>query len=260
MWNKENPKKMIAYREIDSNYIVLQNNGQIHRVNNTNLQLFDVKKIESDIITTSMDHVNLFLFSPTIAFLENHSVLNKIKIVDEIENRARSSFTSYDSFNHSIQEIICSGTDYLQDPYPVDTLIQSTPYPLTIQILADDLHIHEKMLLTHTFTSFTLCFDLIFNKKNPENSKIDFQEVRAAKRDLQKWNIDLRLFMSIQLMDSEEIEETIQLCLDHKLPRPQILETHPIGKALSHSHIILQKEYLSLLENITHQNHTALII
>ncbi|SDY17578.1 hypothetical protein [Thermoactinomyces sp. DSM 45892] len=260
MWNKENPKKIIAYREIDSHYIVLQNNGQIHKVNNTNLQLLGVKKVESDIITTRIDHVNLFLFSPTIAFLENHFVLDKIKIVDEMENRARPSFTSYDSFNHSIQEIICSGTDHFHDPDPINTLIQSTPYPLTIQILVDDLHIHEDMLLTHTFTSFTLCFDLIFNQKKTKNGKIDFSGIRAVKRDLQKWNIDLRLFMSIQLMDSQEIEETIQLCLDHRLPRPQILETHPIGKALSHSHIILQKEYLSLLESITNQNHTTSII
>ncbi|MDQ0416176.1 hypothetical protein J2Z48_000334 [Croceifilum oryzae] len=180
--------------------------------------------------------------------------------MDEGEDGVRPSFESYYSFNHSIQEIICSGTDYLHDPYPIDTLIQSTPYPLTIQILMDDLQIHENKLFTHTFTSFPLYFDLIFNQKNHESHKIDFQEIRTVKRDLQKLNIDLRLFMSIQLMDSQQIEETIQLCLDHKLPRPQILETHPIGKALSQSDIILQKEYLSLLESITHQNNTALII
>ncbi|TCP67300.1 hypothetical protein [Baia soyae] len=260
MWNKGNPKKIIAYREIDSNYVILQNNGQIHMVNSTNLQLFDAKKVESDIITTAMNHVNLFLFSPTVAFLENHSVLDKPKVVGEMETEVRPSFESYASFNHSIQEIICSGADYLHDPDSIDTLIQSTPYPLTIQILVDDLQIHENMLFTPVFNSFTLCFDLIFNRKNHKKGMIDFQEIRSVKRDLQKFNINLRLFMSIQLMDSKQIEETIQLCLDHQLPRPQILETHPIGKALSHSHIILQKEYLSLLENITHQNNTALII
>ncbi|MBZ8119884.1 radical SAM protein [Roseovarius sp. LXJ103] len=119
-------------------------------------------------------------------------------------------------------------------------------------------HARTKSFSTQIFTNGTLItaeklaaippgqsFFISFDTAHPERTirgKMNFPKLR----DIYGWMKDhghvLRTAISVHRQNIDDVEEIFDWCADNDFPRPQWLETHPIGRALLNPHIQLERE------------------
>lgn len=127
-------------------------------------------------------------------------------------------------------------------------------------------HARGKSFSTQIFTNGTLItqkklaaipegqsFFISFDTAHPERTirgKMDFPQLRKIYRWMQEQGHVLRTAISVHRQNIEDVEEIFDWCAEHGFPRPQWLETHPIGRALLNPHIFLQPHDLNRVFSI----------
>jgi radical SAM protein with 4Fe4S-binding SPASM domain len=119
-------------------------------------------------------------------------------------------------------------------------------------------HARSKPFSTQIFTNGTLIsrerlhaipagqsFFVSFDTASPERSirgKMDFPKLTRMYEWMRECNHVLRTAISVHHQNIEDVEEIFEWCVENDFPRPQWLETHPIGRALINPHILLQPD------------------
>jgi radical SAM protein with 4Fe4S-binding SPASM domain len=117
-------------------------------------------------------------------------------------------------------------------------------------------HAREKSFSTQIFTNGTLIteaklaaippgqsFFISFDTADPERTirgKMDFPKLRKIYGWMQDHGHVLRTAVSVHRQNIDDVEEIFDWCAENAFPRPQWLETHPIGRALLNPHICLK--------------------
>ncbi|UVC17054.1 radical SAM/SPASM domain-containing protein [Mesorhizobium onobrychidis] len=127
-------------------------------------------------------------------------------------------------------------------------------------------HARTKSFSTQIFTNGTLItreklqaippgqsFFISFDTAHPERTirgKMNFPKLR----DIYGWMTEcghvLRTAISVHRRNLEDVEEIFDWCAENEFPRPQWLETHPIGRALLNPHILLEREAIDQVFDI----------
>jgi MoaA/NifB/PqqE/SkfB family radical SAM enzyme len=68
---------------------------------------------------------------------------------------------------------------------------------------------------------------------------MDFPKLKARFDWMKKYGHAFRTAISVHQKNFRDVEEIFQWCVDNDYPRPQWLETHPIGRALCNKDILL---------------------
>lgn len=256
---------IISQREVGEKIVILNKNGKTEVVDKGKITLLQNKSsnhfkyINSEVSRFYPE--GFFLFSPTVAFIENFSILdaingnnNVIKSFSKEEIIEKLDFL----YHMRIQHLIFSSADHLTHPNIAEILYYADQKKLTINIITDLLNLQEDSLLQvpgNTFFLFTL--DLVSQQLNNQMA-IPFQKIYELIKTLEDKNSFVQPLISVHLANPKNIDNIITWCLQHQLPRPQWLETQHIGKAIDTSNLVLQTEYIKLFAMIFHQKNSEL--
>lgn len=119
-------------------------------------------------------------------------------------------------------------------------------------------HARTKSFSTQIFTNGTLIteeklaripsgqsFFVSFDTAHPERTirgKMNFPKLHEIYGWMKQYGHVLRTAISVHRQNIDDVEEIFDWCAENDFPRPQWLETHPIGRALLNPHIQLQPE------------------
>lgn len=117
-------------------------------------------------------------------------------------------------------------------------------------------HARTKRFSTQIFTNGTLLnrervsqipagtsFFISFDTADPTRTirgKMDFPKLREVFDLFDEYGHVYRTAVSVHRMNVGDVEDIFAWCADNGYPRPQWLETHPIGRALFNRHILLE--------------------
>lgn len=127
-------------------------------------------------------------------------------------------------------------------------------------------HARTKTFSTQIFTNGTLItqeklaaipqgqsFFISFDTANPERTirgKMNFPKLREIYGWMKQYGHVLRTAISVHRQNIDDVEEIFDWCAENDFPRPQWLETHPIGRALLNPHIQLEPKDIDRVFNI----------
>lgn len=101
----------------------------------------------------------------------------------------------------------------------------------------------ERLKRINSGASFFISFDTA----DPERTirgKMNFPKLKTAFELLKQYGHSFRTAISVHSNNVKDAEEIFEWCADNNYPRPQWLETHPIGRALFNKHILLDEARL----------------
>src|SRR5206468_1496550 len=114
--------------------------------------------------------------------------------------------------------------------------------PYAVDIFTNGLLItEEKLAQLPPGTSFAISFDTADPERTVRGG-MDYPKLRRCFEMMAKYGHVVRTAVSAHRNNVQDILGIFQWCLDNGYPRPQWLETHPLGRALLHPDILLQPE------------------
>ena len=159
-----------------------------------------------------------------------------------------------------------SGGEVFAHPDAVDIINHARNQPFSTQIFTNGTLItEEKLSNLPPKTSFFISFDTAVPERTVRG-KMDYPKLKQCFEWMQKYDHLFRTAVSVHTYNIDDIEEIFDWCAINGFPRPQWLETHPLGRALLHPDIIVQKDqvdkvfpiYRRCMEKyVVHQNSGA---
>jgi len=253
---------MIAYQQNLGGIIALLPNGKVEFLHSkARRHLEDIKSgilpfedanIDQYIITDPLVDLRSFhLSAPLIAFIEITNLCNlKCKHCYAFSGLKRENeidkgiiFKLLDDLDElGVLQVFLTGGEVFAHPDAVEIINYSMQKSFSTQIFTNGLLITEKKLAQlEPGVSFFISFDTA----DPERTirgKMNFPKLKEKFEWMKVYGHSFRTAISVHRNNIEDAEEIFEWCVENNYPRPQWLETHPIGRALLHPEILLQAE------------------
>ena len=204
------------------------------------------------IISSPLIQLDQFhLSAPAIAFIETTNLCNlrcrhcyawsgprrPDEINTETIKRLINEFATI-----GVLQVFLTGGEIFAHKDAVEIIRYARTKPFSTQIFTNGLLItEEKLAQIPRGTSFFISFDTA-NSERTVRGKMDFPKLRNAFELMRKFGHAFRTAISVHRNNIHDAEEIFEWCAEHDYPRPQWLETHPIGRALLNPDILLTPE------------------
>lgn len=198
---------------------------------------------------------NFHLSAPLISFIEvtnlcNLSCKHCYAMSGPQEKRTgemttETIFSAIDDLGRAgALQLFLTGGEIFSHPDAVDIINRARQQPFATQIFTNGTLIKEEHLADITpGTSFYISFDTAVPERTIRG-KMDFPMLRECFEAMKRHGHAYRTAVSVHRYNLDDIEGIFRWCLENGYPRPQWLETHPLGRALLHPGLLLQPEHI----------------
>lgn len=253
---------MIVYQENIGGIIALLPDGRVEFLHPQvkseliKLQKGTIESVDFDDYIINNPYVelnNFHLSGPLIGFIEITNLCNlTCTHCYAFSGKKRKEELSTERIFELIDEFERIGTLQLfltgGEVFAHKDAIEIINYALTkkfvLQIFTNGTLITEERLKRiNSSASFFISFDTA----DPERTirgKMNFPKLKTAFELLKQYGHSFRTAISVHSNNVKDAEEIFEWCADNNYPRPQWLETHPIGRALFNKHILLDETRL----------------
>lgn len=138
-----------------------------------------------------------------------------------------------------VLQVFLTGGEVFSHPDCLEIIRHARQHPYSTQIFTNGLLIDESMLRAiPRGQSFFISFDTA-DPRRTVRGKMDYDKLENVFRLIEKHGHVVRTAISVHSKNIHDVEGIFEWCAKHGFPRPQWLETHPIGRALFHPEILL---------------------
>lgn len=191
------------------------------------------------------------LSAPAIAFVETTNLCNlrcrhcyadsALKRPNEISTKALKDLLD-DFAEMGVLQVFLTGGEIFSHRDAVEIIQHARTKPFSTQVFTNGLLItEEKLAKIPPGQSFFISFDTA-DPERTVRGRMDFPKLRNAFEMMRKHGHVFRTAISVHRNNIHDAEEIFDWCADHGYPRPQWVETHPVGRALLHPDILLRPE------------------
>lgn len=252
----------IPYQKNDGGVVALLPDGRVEFLHPAALPLLEAFRsgraglpdFEDYILSSPLVRLEKFhLSAPAIAFIELTNLCNlrcKHCYAWSGPKRPNEMTTEkikalLDEFAESgVLQVFLTGGEIFSHPDAIEIINYARSKPFSTQIFTNGLLITEEALARITTgTSFFISFDTA-DPERTVRGKMDFPKLRNAFEWMKKHGHAFRTAISVHRNNITDAEEIFEWCAINDYPRPQWLETHPVGRALLHPNILLQPEQI----------------
>jgi AdoMet-dependent heme synthase len=191
------------------------------------------------------------LSAPAIAFIETTNLCNLkcthcyAKSGNKRENELETTkiLALIDELaSIGVLQVFLTGGELFAHRDAVEIVKHARTKPFSTQIFSNGLLITESILSQiPPGQSFFISFDTAVPERTVRG-KMDFPRLRNCFELMQKYGHVFRTAVSVHSHNIHDVEGIFDWCASNGYPRPQWLETHPIGRALINPHILLDKD------------------
>ncbi len=223
----------------------------LSRVNAGNIEPDDCDFDDFIISSPFVDLDQFHLAAPAIAFIETTNLCNlRCKHCYAFSGRRRPNeistsaiYSLLDQFaDVGVLQVFLTGGEVFAHPDAVHIIQHARSKPFSTQIFTNGLLITEDRLAQlPSGTSFFISFDTADPVRTIRGG-MDFPRLRQCFEWIVKHGHGCRTAISVHRNNIHDAEEIFEWCANNGFPRPQWLETHPLGRALLHPEILLTKE------------------
>lgn len=219
-----------------------------------NLAAVDWRDVDFDQYILSSPFVDLdhfHLSAPAIAFIETTNLCNlrckhcyaSSGLRRESEISTEMVLSLIDTFARiGVLQVFLTGGELFAHPDAIEIVRHARSKPFSTQIFTNGTLITEqKLAQLPPGTSFFISFDTADPTRTIRGG-MDFPKLRECFELMSKYGHVYRTAISVHRHNIHDAEEIFEWCARHDYPRPQWLETHPVGRALLHPDILLRPE------------------
>ncbi|MEU3737473.1 radical SAM protein [Streptomyces sp. NPDC032198] len=209
-------------------------------------------ELMSHVLTDPLVELERFhLSAPAIAFVETTNLCNlrcrhcyadsALKRPDEIST-PRIKRLLDDFADMGVLQVFLTGGEIFSHRDAGEIIRHARSKPFSTQIFTNGLLITEERLAEiPAGQSFFISFDTA-DPERTVRGKMDFPKLQRAFEMMRKHGHVFRTAISVHRNNIHDAEEIFDWCAEHGYPRPQWLETHPVGRALLHPDMLLRPE------------------
>ncbi|WP_057915469.1 radical SAM/SPASM domain-containing protein [Peribacillus muralis] len=231
--------------------------SELIRMNNGEIATFD---FDPYIIYDPLVKLEEFhLSAPAIAFIETTNLCNlrcKHCYADSAFKRPNEMPTErilrlIDEFESlGVLQLFLTGGEIFSHPDAVKIINYALEKPFSTQIFTNGLLITEEILAAiKPGASFFISFDTAVPERTIRGG-MNYPKLKRAFEWMKKYGHTLRTAVSVHSHNLDDVEDIFQWCVDNEYPRPQWLETHPVGRALLHPDMLLKIDDIDRVFNI----------
>jgi radical SAM protein with 4Fe4S-binding SPASM domain len=141
-----------------------------------------------------------------------------------------------------VLQVFLTGGEVFTHPDAIEIIRHARSKPFTTQIFTNGLLLDEEKLKSiPAGQSFFISFDTA-NPKRTVRGRMDYEKLSSCFELMDRYGHVVRTAISVHNQNLEDVDEIFDWCAENGFPRPQWLETHPIGRALLNPDIILPPE------------------
>lgn len=141
-----------------------------------------------------------------------------------------------------VLQVFLTGGEVFAHPACLELITAARSKRFSTQIFTNGLLITpEKLRRLPPETSFFISFDTA-DPVRTIRDKMDFPKLRDCFEAMREHGHVFRTAISVHRFNVDDADEIFEWCAHYGYPRPQWLETHPIGRALLHPDILLTPE------------------
>ncbi|MGW7608700.1 radical SAM/SPASM domain-containing protein [Streptomyces sp. NPDC054766] len=189
--------------------------------------------------------------APAIAFVETTNLCNlrcrhcyadsAFRRPDEISTpRIKQLLDEFAEMG--VLQVFLTGGEIFSHRDAVEIIQHARSKPFSTQIFTNGLLVtEEKLARIPPGQSFFISFDTA-DPERTVRGRMDFPKLQHAFELMRKHGHVFRTAISVHRNNIQDAEEIFEWCADRGYPRPQWLETHPVGRALLHPGMLLRPE------------------
>jgi radical SAM protein with 4Fe4S-binding SPASM domain len=191
------------------------------------------------------------LSAPAIAFVETTNLCNlrckhcyadsALKRPDEMSTpRIKALLDEFAELG--VLQVFLTGGEIFSHRDAVEIIRYARTKPFSTQIFTNGLLITEERLAAiPPGQSFFISFDTA-DPERTVRGRMDFPKLQNAFEMMRRHGHVFRTAISVHRNNIQDAEEIFEWCAERGYPRPQWLETHPVGRALLHPDMLLRPE------------------
>ncbi|OYD06345.1 radical SAM/SPASM domain-containing protein [Paludifilum halophilum] len=250
----------IPYQVNDGGIVALLPDGRVEflkpdiqetldTINEGKINPFDVNFDISIIDDPLVDLERFHLSAPAIAFIETTNLCNlrcKHCYADSAVKRPNEMSTEMilklidELADMGVLQVFLTGGELFSHRDATTIIRHAMSKPFLTQIFTNGLLItEEKLASIPPGASFFISFDTADPERTIRGG-MDFPKLRERFHWMKKYGHSLRTAISVHRYNIHDVEEIFEWCVENDFPRPQWLETHPVGRALLHPDLLLQ--------------------
>jgi len=256
--------RAVPYQENPTGLVALLPDGRVRYLHptakpvidsyNRNLEHAEELDLEDFIIDSPLVELKQFhLSAPAIAFIETTNLCN-LRCTHcyassgerrESEMSTQRILKLLDEFaDMGVLQVFLTGGELFAHYDAVDIIRYARTKPFSTQIFSNGLLItEEKLRRIPPGQSFFISFDTAVPERTIRG-RMDFPKLRKCFELIKQYGHVVRTAVSVHRYNINDVEEIFEWCVENNYPRPQWLETHPIGRALLHPHILLTPDQI----------------
>ena len=250
---------MIAYQENIGGIVALLPDGRveflhpkvkgiIEKLNTEEIDAFDFDNyiISDPYVELEGFHLN----GPIIGFIEITNLCNlTCKHCYAFSGKKRNAEMSTEKIFELIDEfdkigtlqLFLTGGEVFAHKDATDIINYALTKKFTLQIFTNGTLItEEKLRKIKSSVSFFISFDTA-DPQRTIRGKMNFPFLKTTFDLMRQYGHSFRTAISVHSNNINDAEEIFEWCSENDYPRPQWLETHPIGRALFNPHILLHE-------------------
>jgi len=197
-----------------------------------------------------VDADSFHLSAPAIAFLE---LTNKCNLsclhCYASSGRARDGELSFEEIcrlldvweSIGVLQVFLTGGELFTRSDISEIMCYARKKRFSLQIFTNGLLVPRELLARLEPTSFFISFDTAVPERTVRGG-MDFPKLRRLFEMFEEYGHPFRTAVSVHSLNVCDVEEIFQWCYENGFPRPQWLETHPVGRALLNQDILLPPE------------------
>nr|WP_223189349.1 radical SAM protein [Streptomyces sp. TRM68416] len=191
------------------------------------------------------------LSAPAIAFVETTNLCNlrckhcyadsALKRPDEMSTpRIKALLDEFADMG--VLQVFLTGGEIFSHRDAVEIIRHARSKPFSTQIFTNGLLITEERLAAiPPGQSFFISFDTA-DPERTVRGRMDFPKLQHAFEMMRRHGHVFRTAISVHRNNIQDAEAIFEWCAERGYPRPQWLETHPVGRALLHPDMLLRPE------------------
>ncbi|MGW5638266.1 radical SAM/SPASM domain-containing protein [Streptomyces sp. NPDC003832] len=191
------------------------------------------------------------LSAPAIAFVETTNLCNlrckhcyadsALKRPDEMSTpRIKALLDEFAELG--VLQVFLTGGEIFSHRDAVEIVNHARSKPFSTQIFTNGLLVTEERLAAiPPGQSFFISFDTA-DPERTVRGRMDFPKLQRAFEAMRRHGHVFRTAISVHRNNIQDAEEIFEWCAERGYPRPQWLETHPVGRALLHPDMLLRPE------------------
>lgn len=187
--------------------------------------------------------------APAIAFVETTNLCNlrcrhcyadsALKRPDEMSTPVITSLLD-DFADAGVLQVFLTGGEIFSHRDAVEIIRHARSKPFSTQIFTNGLLVtEEKLAAIPPGQSFFISFDTA-DPERTVRGRMDFPKLKRAFEAMRAHGHVFRTAISVHRQNIQDAEEIFDWCARNGYPRPQWLETHPVGRALLHPDMLLR--------------------